>query len=256
MNRSKIFSVIAILMLLISIGQSKEPERKFKPAPGKEEKKESKSVKPAGMEIREVKIDEVAKLFTEESTKQLNRYKEIMKEEIKPRSEFETEEDYRKRVEGFSQELISKKIGLMEEVYRKKIYYKISGIKVVLPRYNPEEGYFDIKLLSLPLIENVIYQPPEEETGLRLVPTENGVDLYLKLKISPDKGKELRENDKFLMVDILFTGYLSLKDPEDLNVYYVVAFGDIDLYLKLKDSTNHIYKRSLRISTPTFPKRN
>ncbi len=233
---------------------SKETGRVLKPAPGKKEEPK-KSIRPSTAETKKIKYEELSKVIKESTERYLLQYKDILKEEIKPKTEFETEEEYRKRVEGASAELNKKKIQLMGEIYRKKVYYRINENPVELPQYNAEEKYFDIKLATLPLLENVIYQPPEEETNLRFVPTEAGGDLMLRLKIPPNEGKRLRENDKNIRENLSFTIYVSLKNQEDLNIYSVVAFSEVELYVKNKDSVSSIYKQSLRINTPTFPKR-
>lgn len=254
-----ILMFVFILFILFSTTIiAKEQTKKIKPAPGKTEdtKKEKKSIKPASSKVEDIKFEELSKIITEVTGKYQQRYKEILKEEIKPRTEFETEEEYKKRLEGASFELNKKKIQIMEEIYKKKVYYSVKEVAVELPQYNAEEQFFDIKLLTLPTIENVIYQTPEEQTNLRFVPTENGVDLMLKLKISPKEGKNLRENEKLLRENLTFTIYLSLKNDEDLNVYSVVAFSDVELYIKNKDSIKSVYRQSLRVNTPTFPKKN
>ncbi len=257
MKRSGILIFLIILVLILNVESFAKETKKIRPAPGKEEKKNEnkKSVKPAGVQTEEIKFEDVSKILTEMTNNYLNQYREILKEEIKPKGEFETDEAYKKRMEGASHDLNVKKIQLMETIYKRKKYYSVKNVPVVLPQYNPEEQYFDIKLMTLPLLDNVIYQPPEEQTNLRFVPSENGVDLYLKLKIPPEKGKNLREKDKFIMGDFLFTSYLSLKSQEDLNVYCVVAFSEIEIYIREKESVSSVYKQSLRINTPTFPKR-
>lgn len=257
---SKLLILIFAIFLFNDIAIAKESSsKKIRPAVDskekKDEKKSKKAIKPAGIETKVIKLEDVSKIINDDATSYLEQYKSILREEIKPKSEFETEEEYKKRLEGASKEMTIKKIQVMEDIYKKKRYYSVKEIPITLPQYNPEEQFFDIKVITLPLIENVIYQPPEEQTNLRFVPSENGVDLYLKLKIPPDKGKVLRDKDKFIKADVLFTTYLSLKSQEDLNVFCVVAFSDVIVYIKEKESTSDIYKQSLRINTPTFPKR-
>ncbi|MCX7958866.1 MAG: hypothetical protein N3B13_07445 [Deltaproteobacteria bacterium] len=255
------FVVFVILFIFIfsTAVVAKETTKKIRPAPGKDAKKQEeqkKSIKPAGIKTEDIRFEDVSRVITEETGSYLSQYKEIMKEEVKPKGEFETDEAYKKRIEGESSAMNVKKIQLMESIYKKKKYFQVKDVRINLPQYNPEEQYFDIKLMTLPVLENVIYQPPEEQTNLRFVPSENGVDLYLRLKISPEKGKNLREKDKFIMGNFLFTTYLSLKSQDDLNVYCVVAFSEVEIYIKEKDSVSSVYKQSLRINTPTFPKRN
>lgn len=249
--------VFLIIFSVSSILFAKEEPKKIKPYVKKEEteKKTKKNINPAGAITENIKFEDMSKVVQEETGKYLNQYKDILKEEIKPKGEFETEEEYKKRIEGVSYEMNRKKSQLIEQVYKRKKYYIVKEVPISLPQYNAEEQYFDIKLITLPILENVIYQPPEEKTNLRYVPSENGLDLYLRLKIPPDTGKKVREKEKFIRGDFLFTIYLSLKSQEDLNVYSVVAFNEVEVYIKEKESISSIYKQSIRVSTPTFPKR-
>ncbi len=250
---------LSFLMVISLVVFAKDKPKKIKPVPGKtdvkETGKERKSIKPAGQDTVEMTFDEFVKLIKDEAEKSLKGYKEVLKEEIKPKSEFETEEEYKKRLEGSSRELVKKKIQIIEDYYKKRKYYKVKEVSIELPKYNAEEQVFDIKIVTLPLIENVIYQPPEEDTNLKYVPSENGIDLFLKLKIKPEEAKKLREKDKFIKADMMFTIYLSLKNQDDLNVYSVVALGDLGVYIKDKDKTENVFNKSLRVNTPTFPKR-
>ncbi|MCX7943166.1 MAG: hypothetical protein N2746_01480 [Deltaproteobacteria bacterium] len=262
MEKIKDFIGIMIILqvtLFVGVAYSKEAAKKVRPAvpidSGKAQKKDKKEIKPAGISIENVRLEEVSKIISETTNIYFKEYGEIVKEEVKPKDEFETEEAYRKRIEGVSREINNKKIHLIEGIYKRKKYYQLSEIPITLPQYNPEEQYFDIKLLTLPILDNVIYQPPEEQTSLRFVPSENGVDLYLRLIVPPEKGRELRGKDKFIKGDFLFTMYLSLKSQDDLTIYNVVAFSEVEVYVKEKGSLTSLYKQSLRINTPTFPKR-
>ncbi len=249
--------VSLIIFFVSSVIFAKEEPKKIKPYIKKEgtEKKTKQNINPAGAITENIKFEDISKVVQKETGKYLNQYKEILKEEVKPKGEFETEEEYKKRIEGVSNEMKRKKTQLIEQIYKRKQYYNIKEVPISLPQYNAEEQYFDIKLITLPILENVIYQPPEENTNLRYVPSENGLDLYLRLKIPPEAGKKIREKEKFIRGDFLFTIYLSLKSQEDLNVYSVVAFNEVELYIKENKSTSSIYKRSIRVNTPTFPKR-
>jgi len=251
-----LFVIIALLIPLVAI--SAESKKKIVPAvPSKgDDKGKKKEIKPATIPVEYIKLENLSEIVKKEANSHLEKVKEILKEEVKPKTEFETEETYRKRLEGASAEMITKKIQLIEEAYKKRRLFGIREMPLTLPLYNPEGQYFEIKILTLPVMDNVIYQPPEEGTNLRFVPGENGVDLILKLDIPPEKAKNLREQDKFLRGDVVFTMYLSLKSQEDLNIYTVVAFSDVNVYIKEKDKESTVYKKSLRINTPTFPKRN
>ena len=255
----RIILFVTIALLVPFMGISKEQPKKIRPAvpdekTGKSEDKK-KELKPAVTPIEYIKAEGISELIKKEANSQFERIKEVLKEEVKPKSEFETDEAYKKRLEGASAEMITKKIQLMEDAYKKRRLFGVKEMPLTLPQYNPEEGYFDIKIITLPLIDNVIYQPPEEETNLRFVPSENGVDLILRLKINPENARKLREKDKNLKSDIVFTIYISLKSQEDLNIYSVVAFSDISIYTKEKEQESSVYKRALRVNTPTFPKR-
>lgn len=259
MNRKGIFLPLFLIVLSFSVSLfSAEQPKKIKPAAGKKDSKEGKklkSIKPAGYVMVDVKYEDFVKVIREETEQSLKDYNEILKEEISPKSEFETEEQYRKRLDGSSRDLNVKKIRMIENVYKKRKYYRITEMSVELPKYNADEQFFDIKIVTLPLIENVIFQPPEEESGLRLVPSENGIDLILRYKVNPEDARKLREKDKFIKANLLFTFYLSLKDQEDLNIYSVVALSELNIYKKEKEKIDTILTKSLRVNTPTFPKR-
>lgn len=259
MNRRGVFVPLFLIVLGFSVSLfSAEQPKKIRPAAGRKDSKEgkkAKGIKPAGYVVVDVKYEDFAKMIREETGRSLKDYNEILKEEISPKSEFETEEQYRKRLEGSSRDLNIKKTQIIEETYKRRKYYRIREMSVELPKYNAEEQLFDMKIVTLPLIENVIFQPPEEESGLRLVPSENGIDLILRYKVNPGIARKLREKDKFIKADLLFTSYLSLKDREDLNIYNVVALSELDVYKKEGEKTDTIFTKSLRVNTPTFPKR-